>query len=145
MCVRDTDFDRINSMRPGSSTLGIKPAEANTARNIPKEYRNVAIEACTPRTTATTSAVPRPDWPNRLMVAVAPSTMSMRSRNRKNRIIAVDSAKSPQKILRANASRNVSRINAMVIVRLALTIDGPDKHVFEGAGGWRQRFHLAGR
>jgi hypothetical protein len=56
------------------------------------------------------------DLPKSVTVAMAPSTRSIFMRNRKNRMVAVESPNKPQKILRAEASRNVSQISARVAV-----------------------------
>src|SRR5579862_7503882 len=36
ICARDTGFDTSSSIRPGSSTLGTRPDDANTAKNSPQ-------------------------------------------------------------------------------------------------------------
>src|SRR5258708_2003928 len=104
--------------------------------------------ACTPRTMRAASSERWSVRPKRVTVAVAPSTMSIRMRKRKKMIMAVDRANRPQKILRARASRKVSRIRARVTARVTPRgggsgMNGPDEYVFEGAGGGREGFHLA--
>src|SRR5438046_2497943 len=76
------------------------------------------------------------------MVASAPSTTSIFIRKMKNRMMQVAHPKKPQKILRAKASRKVSRTRAAVAVVELLAIDGPDENFLQRAAGARQRFDL---
>src|SRR5215510_10169629 len=106
-------------------------------------------DPCTARTSLLTS-IARLSLPNSEMVASAPSTTSIRIRKMKNRITAVEQPKNPQKILRAKASRNVSRTSARVAVpRMArgvsklVAIDGPYEHFLQRAPGARDGFDLA--
>src|SRR5438874_9516928 len=77
------------------------------------------------------------------MVATAPSTTSMRMMKMKNRISAVEQPIKPQKILRASASRNVSRTKAAVAMADLLGIDSPHENIFQRAVGARDAFDLA--
>src|SRR5579862_3742563 len=74
---------------------------------------------------------------------MAPSTTSIFIRKRKNRITAVEQPKNPQKILRANASRNVSRTSAAVAIAELLAIHSPHEYFLERAPGARHGFDLA--
>src|SRR6266516_4069011 len=125
-------------MRPGSKIVGIRPADAKTARNNPKPYRKASSDPCTPRTRLLTS-VARLSLPKSDMVASAPSTTSIFMRKMKNRITAVEQPKNPQKILRAKASRNVSRTRAAVAKKFLSLIDRLHEHVFKSADGARHR------
>src|SRR5438132_2821927 len=122
--------------------VGIRPAEANTARNNPNPYRNAASAPCTPRTMLFTSCA-RISLPKRETVARAPSTTSIFMRKMKNRMMAVEQPKNPQKILRANASRNVSRTSARVTTPELPAIDRPYEYFFERALGPGHGFDLA--
>ena len=81
--------------------------------------------------------------PNSDIVASAPSTTSIFIRKMKNRMTAVEQPKKPQKILRAKASRNVSRTRARVAIPELLAIDSLDKDFLQGAPGARHSFDLA--
>src|SRR5207247_3096446 len=91
------------------------------------------------------TSVARLSLPNSEMVARAPSTTSIFIRKMKNRMMAVAQPKKPQKILRAKASRKVSRTRAAVAIAVAelLAIDSPDEDFFQGAPGARHGFDLA--
>src|SRR5579864_774901 len=129
-------------MRPGSNTAGIKPADANTARNMPAVKRNAAIAACTWRTSNWTFS-PRDVLPNSEMVAMAPWTTSTFMMNMKNRISAVEHPKNAQKIFRAKASRNVSRTSAAVTSSDLILIHRPHENILQRAASSRQFFNLA--
>src|SRR6266478_9125845 len=129
-------------MRPGSKIVGIRPADAKTARNNPKPYRKASSDPCTPRTRLLTS-VARLSLPKSDIVASAPSTTSIFMMKMKNRISAVEQPKNPQKILRAKASRNVSRTSASVTPMVLLFIDRLHEDVFERAAGPRHGLDLA--
>src|SRR4029077_1157385 len=81
--------------------------------------------------------------PKRETVARAPSTTSIFMRKMKNRITAVEHPKNPQKILRAKASRNVSRTSASVTMPVLLPIHGPHEYFLQRALGARHGFDLA--
>src|SRR6266851_4579834 len=142
MWYRRTGFESSSSIRPGSKIVGIRPAEANTARNSPNPYRNAASAPCTPRTMLVTSCA-RSSLPKSETVARAPSTTSIFMRKMKNRITAVEQPKNPQKILRANASRKVSRTSASVTIPGLLPIHGPHEYFFQRTLGTRHSFDLA--
>ena len=128
--LRESGFESSSSIRPGSNTEGIRPADANTARNMPAVNRNAAMAPCAWRTSRCTSS----EWaalPNRDTVAIAPCTTSIRMMKMKNRISAVEQPKNPQKILRAKASRNVSRTSARVTPMVLMFMDRLHKNVFE--------------
>src|SRR5215510_8459645 len=91
-------------------------------------------DPCTARTSLLTS-IARLSLPNSEMVASAPSTTSIRIRKMKNRMTAVEQPKNPQKILRAKASRKVSRTRARVAIPVLVAIDSPDKHFFQSTLG----------
>src|ERR1700680_3838274 len=76
-------------------------------------------------------------------VASAPSTTSIFIRKTKNRITAVEQPKNPQKILRANASRNVSRTSARVAIPVLLPIHRSHEYFLPRALGARHGFDLA--
>src|SRR5215813_9547680 len=61
----------------------------------------------------------------------------------KNRISAVEQPKNPQKILRAKASRNVSRTSASVTAMALLFMNRLHENIFEGAARARHRFDRA--
>src|ERR1051326_1229026 len=61
----------------------------------------------------------------------------------KNRISAVEQPKNPQKILRAKASRKVSRTSASVTAMVLLFMNGLHENVFQRAAGPCHRFDLA--
>src|SRR5437016_837815 len=128
-------------MRPGSNTEGIRPADANTARNMPAVNRNAAIAPCAWRTKRCTSS----EWdalPNSETVAIAPCTTSIRMMKMKNRISAVEQPKNPQKILRAKASRKVSRTSARVTAMVLLFMNRLHENVFERTAGAGHGFDL---
>src|ERR1035441_2201002 len=79
-------------------------------------------------------------------VASAPSTTSTRMMKMKNKINVVEQAKKAQKILRAKASRKVSRTSAREAVLLFAcighlrglrTLHGPYENFFQRAAGSR--------
>src|SRR5690348_3555334 len=95
---------------------------------------------------------PRLVLPKSEMVAMAPWTTSTFRMKRKNRISAVEQPKNPQKILRAKASRNVSRTSAAVTLAVITTsrefstalllIDSFHEDVFQSAGRARHGLDL---
>src|ERR1700730_6991244 len=99
-------------------------------------------EPCTPRTSLLTSSA-RLSLPKSEMVASAPSTTSIFIRKMKNRMTAVEQPKKPQKILRANASRHISRTRARVVRPELLAIDGLEEVLLQGALRARHGFDLA--
>src|SRR5437773_10572261 len=60
----------------------------------------------------------------------------------KNRISAVEQAKNPQKILRAKASRKVSRTSATVTAMVLLFMNRLHENVFERTAGAGHGFNL---
>src|ERR1700733_78914 len=113
------------------------------------------MPACTPATIFSTLCV-GPLRPNREAVASAPCTTSTRMMKTKNTISAVEQPKKAQKILRAKASRKVSRTRARAAVvlfalhrELSLLLNvlrgfyRLHKHLFQGAGGAREVLDLA--
>src|SRR5437763_8082043 len=81
--------------------------------------------------------------PKRETVARAPSTTSIFMRKMKNRITAVEHPKNPQKIFRANASRNVSRTSASVAIPVLLPIHGSHEDFFQRTVSARHGLDLA--
>src|SRR5579872_4799714 len=135
-------LESSSSMRPGSNTEGIRPAEAKMARNIPAVKRNAAIAACTWRTNFCISWA-RLVLPNKDMVARAPWTTSTRRMKRKNRINNVEQARNPQKILREKASRKVSFTKATVTLQDLLFMNHLHEDLFERARCACDSFDLA--
>src|SRR5258708_6681627 len=128
-------------MRPASKTEGTSPTDANTARNMPAVNRKAAMAPCAWRTSRCTSS----EWaalPNSETVAIAPCTTSIRRMKMKNRISAVEQPKNPQKILRAKASRKVSRTRAAVTAMVLLFMNRFHENIFESAAGAGHGFDL---